>query len=126
MLPLIESDIFDIFAAVAHQCEPKQLLRWSNKVTMGVVLASKGYPGSYDKGFAIEGVDTVQARIYHMGTKMDNGQLLTAGGRVMMVVSEGDDIPTLKQKVYAEVAKIRCDNLFYRNDIAHRAVEIEN
>ena len=126
VLPLIESDIFDIFAAVAHQCEPKQQLRWSNKVTMGVVLASKGYPGSYDKGIAIEGVDTVQARIYHMGTKMDNGVLKTAGGRVMMVVAEGDNIPTLKQKVYAEVAKIHCDNLFYRNDIAHWAFEIEN
>jgi phosphoribosylamine--glycine ligase len=123
VLPLIESDIFDIFAAVARSCEPKQQLHWSSKVTMGVVLASKGYPGSYDKGIAIEGTDTVQARIYHMGTKMDNGVLKTAGGRVMMVVAEGDDIPTLKQKVYSEVAKIHCDNLFYRNDIAHWAFE---
>ena len=90
---------------------------------MGVVLASKGYPGDYTKGAEILGLDEVDAKIYHMGTKLEDGKLLTAGGRVMMVVCSGEDIQTAQKKVYGEIAKIKCDNLFYRNDIAHWALD---
>ena len=58
-----------------------------------------------------------------MGTKFRDGQLETAGGRVMMVVSEGHTIAEAREKVYAEIRKIQCENLFYRNDIAHCAFE---
>ena len=87
------------------------------------MLASKGYPGHYEKGFAIGGLDQVDAQVYHMGTTVRDGQVLTAGGRVLMVVSSGKDLADAREKVYAEVRKISCDNLFYRNDIAHLAFE---
>ena len=122
VLPLLESDIYDVFEAVATGravAEPK----WRQAVTLGVVLASKGYPGSYEKGAEILGTEQVDGRVYHMGTKRDGDRLLTAGGRVMMVVAEGKDTRAAWEKVYAEVAKIRCDNLFFRHDIAHWALD---
>ena len=122
VLPLLESDIYDIFEGVATGREVEQPV-WSDGVTLGVVLASKGYPGHYEKGFAIGGLDQVDAQVYHMGTAVRDGQVITAGGRVLMVVSSGKDLADAREKVYAEVRKISCDNLFYRNDIAHLAFE---
>ena len=121
VLPLLDSDAFDLFQAVAtgqETAEPE----WSDDVTMGVVLASRGYPGSYEKGAAIEGTEAVDARIFHMGTKTAGGKLLTAGGRVMMVVVRGSEIHAVRDKVYREIGKISCPNLFYRSDIAHWAL----
>ena len=89
---------------------------------MGVVLASKGYPGSYEKGYAIEGLDGVTAKVYHMGTKRQEGSLVTSGGRVMMVVGRGSDIQAVRDNVYTDVAKISCPNLFCREDIAWQAL----
>ncbi len=122
VLPLLESDIYDIFEAVATGRETAEPV-WRQAVTLGVVLASKGYPGGYDKGAEILGVEHVDAKVYHMGTKRDGERLLTAGGRVMMVVAEGKDIRDAHGKVYAELAKIRCENLFFRRDIAHWALD---
>jgi len=122
VLPLLKSDIYDIFEGVATGTPVEEPL-WEDGVTLGVVLASKGYPGHYEKGFDINGLDLVDAQVYHMGTAIRDGQLFTNGGRVLMVVSGGKDLSAARQKVYAEVAKIGCDNLFYRNDIAHIAFE---
>ncbi|MBQ3976509.1 MAG: phosphoribosylamine--glycine ligase, partial [Bacteroidales bacterium] len=122
VLPLLDSDIYDMFYSVATGT-PAKPLEWSNDVTMGVVLASKGYPGSYQKGFEIEGCKDVKGRIFHMGTKTQDGKLLTAGGRVMMCVSRAASIAQARDAVYADVAAIRCPNLFYRKDIAHIAFE---
>ncbi len=124
VLPLLRSDIYDIFYAVATGAEPESVV-WDDAITLGVVMASKGYPGSYQKGFEIKGCEGVDARVYHMGTKMDDGKLVTAGGRVMMVVVSGKTVSQARDKVYAELKKISCDNLFYRNDIAHIALENE-
>ena len=122
VLPLLESDIYDIFEGVATGREVEQPV-WADGVTLGVVLASKGYPGHYEKGFAIGGLDQVDAQVYHMGTAVRDGQVITSGGRVLMVVSSGKDLADAREKVYAEVRKISCDNLFYRKDIAHIAFE---
>ncbi len=123
VLPLLESDIYDMFEAVALSA-PLPQLKWKDAVTMGVVLASKGYPGHYDKGAVIEGIDSiVDAKVYSMGTALKDGLLVTAGGRVLMVVAQGRDIFEARRKVYADIARIKCDNLFYRNDIAHFAME---
>jgi phosphoribosylamine--glycine ligase len=90
---------------------------------MGVVMASKGYPGSYDKGYVIEGLDNVDVDIVHMGTKIDaGGRVVTAGGRVLMAISRGRDLRQARDKVYDALDKIHCDNLFYRNDIAHQGL----
>ena len=122
VLPLLKSDIYDIFEAVATGREADQPV-WADGVTLGVVLASKGYPGSYQKGFAIKNLDQVDARIAHMGTAIKDGKLVTNGGRVLMVIAGGTDLAAAREKVYREIAKIDCDNLFYRKDIAHIAFE---
>ena len=122
VLPLLESDIYDIFEAVATG-RPAEEPVWRDGVTLGVVLASKGYPGHYDKGFSIAGTESVDGCVYHMGTAFRDGQLVTAGGRVLMVVAGGTDVADARERVYREVAKIHCDNLFHRNDIAHCALE---
>ena len=122
VLPLLDSDIYDMFYSVATGV-PALPMKWSDDVTMGVVLASKGYPGSYQKGFEIEGCENVKGRIFHMGTKSQDGKLMTAGGRVMMCVSRAATIALAREAVYADVAAIRCSNLFYRKDIAHIAFE---
>ena len=122
VLPLMESDIYAVFEAVA-KATPIPRIVWKNCVTLGVVLASKGYPGSYAKGVEIQGTDTVNAKLFHMGTALKEGKLLTAGGRVMMVVAEGATIAQAREKAYGELQKIRCENLFWRNDIAHCALE---
>ena len=122
VLPLLDSDIYDMFYSVATG-QPAQPLKWSDDVTMGVVLASKGYPGSYQKGFEIEGCENVKGRIFHMGTKTQDGKLLTAGGRVMMFVARAASLSEARAAVYADIAAIRCPNLFHRNDIAHIAFE---
>lgn len=121
VLPLLKSDIYDIFEGVAVG-RPVQQPQWSNEVTMGVVLASKGYPGHYEKGFAIEGLADVDAKLYHMGTALRDGEYVTSGGRVLMVVSSGKDLSLARETVYGEIEKIRCGNLFYRRDIAHQAL----
>ncbi len=122
VLPLLQSDIYDIFEAVASGRAAAQPC-WRDAVTLGVVLASKGYPGSYPKGAEIRGTESVTAKLYHMGTKRDGDRLLSSGGRVMMVVAEGADIRDAREKVYAELEKISCEALFYRRDIAHWALD---
>ena len=122
VLPLLESDIFDIFDAVASGVPAKEPC-WYDAVTLGVVLASKGYPGKYEKGFPIGGLDLINGRVYHMGTSFKDDTLVTSGGRVLMIVAAGKDVADARKKVYAEVAKVKCDNLFYRKDIAHCAFE---
>ena len=123
VLPLLESDIYDIFEAVATGRETEAPV-WRKAFSLGVVLASKGYPGSYQKGFAIKNMDQVDARVAHMGTAIKDDQLVTNGGRVLMVIAEGPSLAEAREKVYREVAKIDCDNLFYRNDIAHCAFDL--
>ena len=122
VLPLLKSDIYDIFEGVATGREVEQP-RWADGVTLGVVLASKGYPGHYQKGFDIKGLDKVDAQVYHMGTGIRDGRVFTNGGRVLMVVSGGTNLAEAREKVYHEISKIQCDNLFYRKDIAHIAFE---
>ena len=119
VLPRLESDAVELFMAVAEGREPE--VKWSNKATLGIVLASKGYPGSYDKGFAIRGTENVGAKVYHMGTAVKDGELVTAGGRVMIVVAEADTLRDAQLKAQAEIAKIECENLFHRTDIGRKA-----
>ncbi len=121
VLPLLESDAYEIFSAVASGEEAQQP-RWRDAVTMGVVLASKGYPGHYEKGFPIAGLEKVSTPVLHMGTALREGGYVTAGGRVLMVVAEGKDIAAAREKVYAEIARIDCPNLFFRYDIAYQAL----
>ena len=118
VLPRLESDIYEVFEAVATGAEIPAL-QWCDASVMGVVMASKGYPGSYKKGAPITLASGFGGHICHMGTKrMDDGSLVTAGGRVLMVIAAAPTTPEAACRVYDGVGKIGCDNLFYRHDIA--------
>ena len=119
ILPRMTSDICQVFCDVADGKTPT--IEWNNMATLGIVLASKGYPGSYEKGYAIEGTEQVDGSIYHMGTALKDGKYVTSGGRVMIVVCQAPTLREAQQKAAAEVAKIKCDNLFHRNDIGDKA-----
>ncbi len=118
VLPRLTSDIYDAFVAICDGKEPK--LTWDNKYTIGIVLASKGYPGDYKKGYVIEGAD--KENIYHMGTKRnENGELVTNGGRVLFAVASGDTLEDANKKANELVETIKCENLFHRTDIGAKA-----
>lgn len=119
VLPRLKSDAVDAFMAVANNEKPT--VEWSEGATLGIVLASKGYPGSYDKGYVINGVERVESKVYHMGTAMKNGELVTAGGRVMIVVASASTLEQAQAKAREDIAKIECDNLFHRTDIGNKA-----
>ena len=120
VLPRLKSDAIDVFMAVASNEQPRA--EWSEGATLGIVLASKGYPGDYAKGYAIRGMENVkESKIYHMGTAMKDGELVTNGGRVMIVVAEAPTLREAQQKAEADVARIECDNLFHRTDIGAKA-----
>lgn len=120
VLPRLKSDIVDIFCAVADGGDTE--LAWHDFATLGIVLASKGYPGDYAKGVEIRGLERVEGTVYHMGTKSDGDRILTAGGRVLFVVGRGATLAEAREKALADVARIECDNLFHRTDIGHWAL----
>lgn len=118
VLPRLKSDIYDAFMAIVDGKKP--VLEWEDCYTIGIVLASKGYPGAYEKGFVIENADSDD--IYHMGTAIDEqGNLITNGGRVLFAVAKGDTLEEANQKANALVKEIRCDALFHRTDIGAKA-----
>ena len=119
VLPRLKSDAIDVFTAVADNEQPEA--EWSEEATLGIVLASKGYPGDYQKGFVINGTERVESKIYHMGTAMKEGNLVTAGGRVMIVVASAPTLKEAQMKAREDIAKIECDNLFHRTDIGAKA-----
>jgi phosphoribosylamine--glycine ligase len=119
VLPRLKSDAVDLFMAIANGEKPEP--EWSEEATLGIVLASKGYPGSYDKGYAIRGTENVESKIYHMGTALKDGELVTAGGRVMIVVASAPTLQEAQLKARADIAKIECENLFHRTDIGNKA-----
>ena len=123
VLPRLESDIYDIFSAVADHTPMPEIL-WKKEVTMGFVMASKGYPGDYEKGYEIKGLDSLpeDIRVFHMGTSCKDGRFHTAGGRVLMVVGTGSDLQEAHDKALKAVESIACENLFYRRDLGWRVL----
>lgn len=123
VLPRLKSDIVDIFYSLAQGRVPEcgEELEWHNFSTLGVVLASKGYPESYVKGFAIRGLERVE-KVYHMGTALKDGEITTNGGRVLFVVGRGETLKEAHRSAMEQVEKIECENLFHRTDIGHWAL----
>ena len=121
VLPLMESDAYTVFHAIATG-EALESIKWRNQATVGVVMASCGYPGAYQKGVEITGTEDFDGLILHMGTAVKDGRLVTNGGRVLMCIAHGADVRQAQENVYREMEKIHCSNLFYRKDIAHWAL----
>ena len=120
VLPRLESDIYEAFMNVIEG-NPVEL-KWNDNYTLGIVMASKGYPGEYSKNELILGLDEVESDVYHMGTRTINGKYAVNGGRVLIVVGTGKTLKEAQQNALKDVEKIKCDSLFYRSDIGYRAL----
>lgn len=127
VLPRLESDFAEIVTAVAEERLSELDIKWSEQPCACVVMASGGYPASYPKGIEIFGLDEHGqidgATVYHAGTKLENGKLLTNGGRVLGVTAKGDTLADALNNAYAAVEKITFDGAMYRKDIGKRALE---
>ena len=120
ILPRMESDLVKLILDIMDGKETE--VKWSEKTTVGVVLASEGYPASSTSNAQIEIEDGMGSILFHMGTKEENGKLYTNGGRVLIVVAEGDTLAEAKEKAYRDVEKIKCKKLFFRHDIGAKDV----
>ena len=120
----IKNDIVPIFEACIDGTLAKQSLQWRQEPTVCVVMAAKGYPSSYEKGKEISGLNSDenrQAVVFHAGTKLENGKVLTNGGRVLGVTALGSDINQAIKNAYSAVDKIKWDGIHYRKDIGNKA-----
>lgn len=125
VLPRLKTDIMDIFEAINNQTLSDLAIEWSDEACACVVIASGGYPKSYPKGLEITGLTNGQldgVTIYHAGTALKDGILVTSGGRVLGVTALGADLQTALDKAYAAVDQIDFDNKHYRKDIGKRAL----
>lgn len=120
ILPRMESDLVQLILDIMEGKENK--VEWSDKTTVGVVLASDGYPASSTPNEEIFIDENMESHLFHMGTKEKNGHIYTNGGRVLIVVAEGDTLAEAKKKAYSDVDKIKCEKLFFRHDIGAKDV----
>jgi phosphoribosylamine--glycine ligase len=120
------------FLALCLQCFDGTLgarpIEWDSRAAVGVVMASRGYPEAYEKGKPISGLEAVSGedvKIFHAGTRLEHGRVLTDGGRVLCAVALGADVGTARERAYETVAKVSWDGAFWRSDIGYRAVRRE-
>lgn len=120
VLPRLESDLIDIFEKCIDGNLKAKDLKWSDKESTCVIIASGGYPESYEKGKKITGLQEVDKEVivFHAGTKLENGEVLSNGGRVLAVTCLDENVETARKKVYANIDKIKFEQSFYRTDIA--------
>jgi phosphoribosylamine---glycine ligase len=125
-MPLLDSDLLSILNICATGELLRDDIRWSTKTAITVVLASGGYPGGYETGLPITGVEAAEAHpdvvVFHAGTKRVGGRLLTSGGRVLAVTAVADNLADAQQKAYAAVKLIHFEGMQYRTDIGDKAL----
>lgn len=123
----LNSDIVDIAMAVIDEKLSQTTINWTDNASVCVVLASGGYPGKYEKGKPISGLEDVKdmqgVMVFHAGTMFNDSSVVTAAGRVLGVTATGRDISDAKDKAYNAVSKISFDGMHYRKDIAQRALQ---
>ena len=117
LLPRLESDLFEVIETLLKGEAPT--LKWSSDVAVGVVLASTGYPEAPKTGYPISGLEDLKpdTLVFHCGTDYKDGAYITNGGRVLMVVRMAKSFAQARDEVYEEIAKIKCEELFWRTDI---------
>lgn len=128
VLPRLEGDLVNVMLAVAEGRPEDIVLSWSDKWAVSVVLASEGYPGSYEKGKVILGLEEAQdldgVIVFHAGTALNpDGELITAGGRVLNVVALGDTFEEARNRAYEACELIKFEGVQYRSDIGRRALQ---
>lgn len=129
VLPRLKTDIMDIFEAINNETLSDLDIEWDERACTCVIMASGGYPKSYPKGIEINGLTNGQldgVTVYHAGTKLVDGKLVTSGGRVLGVTAMGDTLEKALEKSYAAVKKITFDGAHYRKDIGKKALNANN
>lgn len=125
VLPRLENDLVEVILALLKDEHVETV--WSEKAIVGVVLASNGYPGDYEKGKEFGGLENLDRSTlaFHAGTKMLNGSFVTNGGRVLLLARVGEGLSEAQKEVYNELEKLDVDALFYRKDIASKALQAQ-
>ena len=127
LLMRLQSDLVEVLdATVDGRLDELQPLQWDPRPAVCVVMASDGYPGSYETGHPISGLDTAatlpDVKVYHAGTRLEGDQVLTAGGRVVGVTAVGETISLAKQQAYQAVESIDWPGAWCRSDISDNAL----
>lgn len=125
VLPRLKTDIMDIFEAINNETLSEIDIEWSDEACACVIIASGGYPKAYKKGLEINGLENGQlggVTVYHAGTAIKDGKLVTSGGRVLGVTALGKDLKSALEKSYAAVEKINFEGKHFRKDIGKRAL----
>ena len=129
ILMRLESDLFDMLKTTAEGRLKDVQVSWKDDTAVCVVISSKGYPGTYEKGKVIKGLDELKCKrntmVFHAGTSLNNGELVTSGGRVLGVTALGKDIQAAKKNAYKAIEKIHFEGMHYRKDIADKAIKRE-
>jgi phosphoribosylamine--glycine ligase len=123
----LRSDLVEAMAATCRHQLDKVRLDWDPRPAVCVVMASGGYPDSYEKGFEITGIDQAEAlgdvKVFHAGTAIADGRLVTSGGRVLGVTALGETIADAQRRAYQAVDKIKWQGCYCRRDIADKAIK---
>ena len=121
VLPRMKNDIIDVFEACIDGTLDQLALEFEDNAAVCVILASDGYPEKYDKGLPITGFENFDGKegyyCFHAGTKFDNGQIVTNGGRVLGITAKGKDLHEARKNAYEAVGWIDFANKYYRHDI---------
>jgi phosphoribosylamine--glycine ligase len=121
----LREGLFEALDATVSGCLEDVTLRWDPRASVCVVMASSGYPDYYEKGKLITGLDAVPERddlvVFHAGTKLDDGHVVTNGGRVLGVTALGDDLTRARERAYAAIERIDFEGAYCRKDIGARA-----
>lgn len=126
-LTLLENDLLELMLACVEGSLDKHQLRWKQGASVCVIMASAGYPGKYEKGKEITGIELAESdpsvKVFHAGTISKDGKLYTNGGRVLGVTATGKTLEEARNIAYAAVEKIRFEGAFYRRDIGAKALK---
>tara|TARA_B100000029_G_scaffold516183_1_gene627474 strand:- start:17823 stop:19115 length:1293 start_codon:yes stop_codon:yes gene_type:complete len=128
ILARLKSDLATLCLSAFNGSLDSEEVSWDLRASVGVVIASGGYPGSYKKGAIISGLDNIStesSKVFHAGTTIESNNVVTNGGRVLCVVALGDSVTDAALQAYKDTEKIHWDGAFYRRDIGYRAIERE-
>jgi len=122
ILPRLKTDLVDIMEAVVYEKLQDIEIEWDGKAASCVIISSGGYPWSYEKGKVIYGLDSMpkDIMVFHSGTKIEEGNIVTDGGRVLGVTALGDNVDSAAKKVYSVIDHIKFEGMHYRKDIGKR------
>jgi phosphoribosylamine--glycine ligase len=126
VLPRLKSDLLSIFKSMKNKSLKNESFEINDQIAATVVLVAGGYPGNYEKGKAIKGLEDVEnAKIYHAGTTLKNDEVVTSGGRVLAITGMGDTLDSALKNAYAGANKVCWDGIYYRKDIGQDLLALE-